>query len=317
MTPDVSVVTIFLDGERFLDEAVQSVFAQTYPSWELLLVDDGSTDGSGTLAEGWARRHPARVRYLTHPGGANRGMSASRNLGIAHARGRFVAFLDADDVWLPEKLAAQVALADAHPEVGAVCGPTQYWYSWRGGADDPLDRLREIGVPADTVVHPPQLLTGLLREKVNAPATCTALLRREAVVAVGGFEESFRGLFEDRAFFGKVYRTVPVYVAGACYDRYRQHDDSACARAVRAGTFHAAELNPAHRSFLDWFDGYLRRAGELRPEVLAAMEGALWLYRNPRRARVRRWVGRGRTWAARWKRRVIAAGSRARTGVAG
>jgi glycosyltransferase involved in cell wall biosynthesis len=317
MTPDVSVVTIFLDAERFLDEAVRSVFAQTYPSWELLLVDDGSTDGSSTTAEGWARRYPQQVRYLTHPGGANRGMSASRNLGVAHARGRFVAFLDADDVWLPGKLAAQVALADEHPEVGVVCGPTQYWYSWRGGADDPPDRLREIGVPADTVVHPPRLLTGLLREKVNAPATCTALLRREAVDGVGGFEESFRGMFEDRAFFAKIYRSVPVYVAGACYDRYRQHDDSACARAVRAGTFHAADLSPAHRSFLEWFDDYLRRAGERRPEVLAAMEGALWPYRNPRRARVRRWVGRRRTWAGRWKRRVIAASDRARTGVAG
>ncbi|MDK3256755.1 glycosyltransferase family 2 protein [Blastococcus capsensis] len=313
MTPVVSVVTIFLDAERFLDEAVESVFAQTYPHWELLLVDDGSSDGSTAIARKWARRHADRVRYLAHPGGANRGMSAARNLGVAHARGDLVAFLDADDVWLPGKLAAQVQLAGDHPEAGMICGPTLYWHSWRAAAGR-ADELRELGVPTDTLIDPPRLLPGLLREEVNAPATCTALLRRETVERVGGFEESFRGMFEDRAFFAKVYRTVPVYVAGACHDRYRQHADSASARAVRAGTFSPVELSPAHRVFLEWFDGYLRRAGERRPEVTAAMAAALWPYRHPLRARARRWVHRGRSRAGRWRRRLTAGRGRAGTG---
>lgn len=317
MTPVVSVVTIFLDTERFLDEAVQSVVAQTYPSWELLLVDDGSADGSTAIAKDWARRHPDQIRYLTHPGGANRGMSASRNLGVAAARGTFVAFLDGDDAWLPDKLATQVRLAAEHPEAGMICGPTQYWHSWRGGAADRPDELREIGAPGDGVVHPPRLLTGLLREEINAPATCTALLRRETVEGVGGFEEVFRGMFEDRAFFAKVYRTVPVYLSTSCHDRYRQHDDSASARAVRAGIFHPARLSPTHRNFLEWFDGYLRRAGERRPEVLAAMESALWPYRHPARARIRRGVHLCRSWAGRWRRRMTAVGTRAGSGVRG
>jgi glycosyltransferase involved in cell wall biosynthesis len=311
------VITIFLDAERFLDEAVESVLAQDYPSWELLLVDDGSTDRSGAIARGWAARHPDRVRYVTHPGGVNRGMSASRNLGIVHARGSLLAFLDADDVWLPHKLTVQVGLAAEHPEVGMVCGPTQYWYSWRNDADAAKDALREIGVPGDTVVHPPELLTGMLREKVNAPATCTALLRRETVEEVGGFEESFLDMFEDRAFFAKVYRTVPVYLTSSCHDRYRQHDDSTSAQAVRAGTFHPAELSPAHRVFVEWVAGYLWGVGERRPEVLAAVEAALWPYRHPTRARVRRWVHAGRSRAGRWRRRVLGSGGPARSGVAG
>jgi glycosyltransferase involved in cell wall biosynthesis len=317
MTPVVSVVTIFLDAERFLDEAVESVFAQTFPDWELLLVDDGSTDRSATIARDWAGRHPDRVRHLTHPGGENRGMSASRNLGIARVRGSLVAFLDADDVWLPGKLAAQVQLAADHPEVAMVCGPTQYWYSWRAGAERRQDGLREIGVPGDAVVHPPRLLTGMLRDEVNAPATCSVLLRREAVATVGGFEESFRGMFEDRAFFGKIYRTFPVYVADAWHDRYRQHDDSACARAVRAGTFHEADLSPAHEVFLRWFDGYLRGVGESRADVLAAMDAALWPYRHPRRERLRRLRHRCRSWAGRLRRRATALRSQAGTGAAG
>jgi glycosyltransferase involved in cell wall biosynthesis len=317
VTPLVSVVTIFLDAERFLDEAVESVMAQTFADWELILVDDGSADRSGAIARQWAGRHPDRVRYLTHPGRENRGMSASRNLGVTHARGNLLAFLDADDVWLPGKLETQIGLAAAHPEVGMVSGPTLYWHSWRAGADGSPDQLREIGMPGDTVVRPPELLTQMLREQANAPATCTALLRREVVEAVGGFEESFRGMFEDRAFFSKVYLTTPVYVAAACLDRYRQHDDSACARAFRAGTYHPAELSPAHQDWLQWFAGHLERTGERRPEVLAALDSALWPYRHPGRERLRRRVHTWRSLAGRWRRRVLGSGAPAGRKAAG
>ena len=118
--PLVSVVVIFLNAERFLRDAVASVFAQTYDRWELLLVDDGSTDAGGKIAERFALEHPDQVRYLDHPGHENRGMSASRNLGIRAARGDFIAFLDADDVWLPGKLTEQLALAAVYPDAGMI-----------------------------------------------------------------------------------------------------------------------------------------------------------------------------------------------------
>jgi len=100
--PAVSCIVIFLNEERFLAEAIGSVLAQDHEPWELLLVDDGSTDGSAAIAHTFVQRHPDRVRYLQHADGATLGMSAARNLGLAHARGRYVGFLDADDVWLPE-----------------------------------------------------------------------------------------------------------------------------------------------------------------------------------------------------------------------
>jgi len=135
--PLVSVVTIFLNGERFLDEAIQSVFVQRYPRWELLLVDDGSSDGSSAIGRGYAQREPARVRYFEHPGHRNLGMSASRNLGLHHARGEYLALLDADDVWLPEKLERQVAILEAHPEVALLYGAPLYWFGWTGRAAPP------------------------------------------------------------------------------------------------------------------------------------------------------------------------------------
>ncbi|HVX29430.1 MAG TPA: glycosyltransferase family 2 protein, partial [Nitrolancea sp.] len=111
----VSVIIIFWNAEPFLAEAVASVVAQSHPDWELLLVDDGSTDGSTEIAKQLIASDPERMRYLEHPGHANRGMSASRNLGIAHARGAYLAFLDADDVWFPQALAEQVEILRAEP----------------------------------------------------------------------------------------------------------------------------------------------------------------------------------------------------------
>ena len=132
--PLVSAITIFLDAETFLREAIESVLAQTYANWELLLVDDGSTDGSTEIALGYARLYPQRIRYLEHEGHRNRGMSASRNLGIPHARGEYIALLDADDVWLPLKLERQVAILESDPESAMVYGATRVLAQLDGAA---------------------------------------------------------------------------------------------------------------------------------------------------------------------------------------
>ena len=110
--PRVSIVTPFLDAGPFLDAAIESVLEQTLEAWELLLVDDGSTDESTATARRWAALLPDKVKYLSHPDRQNRGASASRNLGIHHAVGEYLAFLDADDVYLPHKLTEQVAILD-------------------------------------------------------------------------------------------------------------------------------------------------------------------------------------------------------------
>jgi teichuronic acid biosynthesis glycosyltransferase TuaG len=104
-TPAVSVITPVWNAADTLAATVASVRAQSLPDWEMLLIDDGSTDGSGALAARLAAEEP-RLRLLGWA--ENRGAAAARNAGIGAARGRFVAFLDADDLWRPEKLAVQL-----------------------------------------------------------------------------------------------------------------------------------------------------------------------------------------------------------------
>jgi glycosyltransferase involved in cell wall biosynthesis len=261
--PLVSIITPFLDAERFFAEAIESVRAQTYDRWELVLVDDGSRDASRRIAEEYAARDPERIRVIEHPGRENRGSSAARNLGFTHARGEVIALLDADDVYLPGKLAHQVTLLEAHPEAGAVYGTTQYWYGWTGRAEDlARDRARRRGIAADSLVMPGTVLGRILRNEARTPCTCGVVMRRGAVVRAGGFEDSFRGMYDDQVFFLKLFATSAVWVDGACHDRYRQHPDSMCHRARAAGEWDGSDRPTEFgRRFLEWLAAYVDAQG--------------------------------------------------------
>jgi len=277
-TVRVSIVTPFLNAAAFIEEAVDSVLAQTYPHWELLLVDDGSTDGSTAIARARAAAHPHRIRYLTHDGRANKGASASRNLATTVARGEFVAFLDADDVYLPNKLADQVPLLEAHPEAGMLYAATEYWYSWTGRPEDRARDLvwRRYGVAPNAVVAPPRLLATFLRDGGTVPCMGSVLARREAIVRVGGWEESFHHICTDQVFHAKMTLHHPVYIADGCWDRYRQHEASACHTVQRAGQLDAAFLR-----YLSWLDAYLAAQRVADGDVRIALRAALRQHRHP------------------------------------
>jgi glycosyltransferase involved in cell wall biosynthesis/SAM-dependent methyltransferase len=301
--PRVSCIMIFRNAERFMTEAIESVLAQSVSSWELLLVDDGSSDASTTIARTYAARHPERIRYCEHPRHEHRGMSASRNLGIAHARGEFIGFLDSDDVWLPHKLAAHTAILDAHPDAAMVYGPSQYWHGW---TDDPADAARDhygdLCVPPDALHGPGDLLAlGLETGGGSMPGICSVLVRREMVAEVGGFEESFRGCYEDQVFLCKVFLRAVIFVTGTCSDRYRQHPWSSCVQAMRTGEYHPVLPHRARRTFLEWLRWYLAAEGCADPRVLAALQRNLLPYDHPllygslerlryARAHLRRWL---------------------------
>lgn len=282
--PLISSIIIFLNAEKFLEEAIESVFAQTYDNWELLLVDDGSTDESSAIALRSAEQYPGKVHYLEHDGHQNRGMSASRNKGISHAKGEYITFLDSDDVWLPRKLEQQVTILEAQPEAAMVYGPTQYWYSWTGKPEDlKRDFEGEIGVQPDTLVKPPTLLTLFLQSRGGTlPGICSILVRRETIEQVGRFEEAFRGPYEDQVFLAKVCLKTAVFVTHECTDRYRQHPNSCCYVAIETGEYHPELPHPARQKFLNWLGQYLSEQEVKDPEIWQALQKELWPYRYPR-----------------------------------
>jgi glycosyltransferase involved in cell wall biosynthesis len=234
------------------------------------------------IALRYAQEYPHKVRYLEHPNHQNRGMSATRNLGIDNAKGEYIALLDADDVFLPQKLEKQVAILEAQPQAAMVYGPTQYWYSWTGNAQDsPLDFFGRVGVKNDTLLPPPTLLTLFLKDPGILPCTCGLLARRQVIEDIGGFQENFRGMYEDQVFLAKMCLKSPVFVESGCWDKYRQHPDSSSHVAIRAGEYHPRKSNPARQVFLTWLADYISVQGIKNAELWQALNKQLRPYRYP------------------------------------
>jgi glycosyltransferase involved in cell wall biosynthesis len=182
-------------------------------------------------------------------------MSASRNLGLAEARGELVAFLDGDDVWVREKLADQVAIMDATPRAGIVYGRTLIWHGWRA-EPTAADFYYSLGVEPDRLYTPPRLFNLLMRNRAQTPTTCNAMVRRTLVERVGGFVDAFPGMFEDQVFFAKVLLAASAYVDDRTWAKYRQHDESCSGRAPGSSDELRARLR-----FLAWVRSYVSTAG--------------------------------------------------------
>jgi len=116
--PVVSVYISSYNHARYLPQTIDSVLSQSFQDFELLILDDGSTDNSHEVLSDYQQQYPDKIRYFWHEGHANRGISYSCNLALARARGTYFTWLGSDDYWLPEKLAIQVKFMVEHPAVG-------------------------------------------------------------------------------------------------------------------------------------------------------------------------------------------------------
>jgi glycosyltransferase involved in cell wall biosynthesis len=284
--PLISIITCFLNAEKFFEEAIQSVLTQTYTNWELLLVDDGSTDSSTQIAKRYAEEKSGKVSYLEHEGHQNRGKSTSRNLGFRHAKGEYIAFLDADDIFLPQKLEKQVTALQTYPDVGMICGPYYMWYSWTNNPEDvQRDKIFPIISPdiiqSETLVKPPALFYYHVKHQASTPTTCSILLRSKVIKEIGVFDESFQLLCEDSVLFAKVFLKTTVMIESGCWDRYRQHSDSSIHIAVQKGQYHKTKPNPAVLEYWKWIEKYMVEQKVSDLKTWQALQEQLWIYRHP------------------------------------
>lgn len=285
--PIVSVIMIFYQAERFLSDAVESVVNQSMSEWELLMVDDGSTDRSSALAKAWAAGDPDRIRYLCHPGGVNRGMAASRKLGMAAAVGRYIAFLDADDVFLPDRLRHHLSIIERMPGPGVVVGSELYWFSWDAEADrryTQRDFVMTAGVTPGVVFAPPRLLSLLVAPRGAAmPGICSVTFHRLDLDGLEGPPDQFTGLYEDQCLIATLLAHRPCVVTEESLAKYRIHSMSSTAVASARGANRRLPGSCEHR-FLVWLDSYVRRNGILAPGLRESLDARLFLYERPRLA---------------------------------
>ncbi len=290
--PLVSVVIIFLNEERYLLQAIDSVRIQDYPNWELILVDDGSTDGSRAIAERAQACAPEQIRYVQHPGGFNNGMSKSRNLGMSCASGHYITFLDADDFFLPRKLSIQVKLLQSHPGVAATTG--RYLLLFSDEREYEVNhRLQELSDLPGRTVEGRDLIWRMNAEEALTPQHAAMLIRLEAARAVGGFTDNFQGIYEDSVFFTKLLGSNSIYISDDCVMVYRMHWDSFCHRAMQRGDYPDTPLKSLRYEYNVWLLSHLRAEhGRLRLMALVGAELLSYRFKAlfPLLKRVNRWI---------------------------
>ena len=216
--PAISVIVPCYNAAAFLPATLRSVLAQSGFELQIIVVDDGSTDGSPELV---ARDFPG-VTLVRQP---NAGVAAARNTGLAHARHEWVAFIDADDLWLPGKLQAQCALLASQPEAGMAYTAWQVWTSsepepaaaWLSQlAHQAADRARWQG--ASGWIYPELLVDCVVW-------TSSVLVRRALLTQAGGFDEALR-IGEDWDLWLRLSRLTPILRVAAPFALYRMRPDS-------------------------------------------------------------------------------------------
>ena len=202
--PLVSVIIPVYNGARFLRAALESVFAQTYPSFEVIVVDDGSSDDSGAIALNFPE-----VRYIRQE---NQGVAAARNHGIEAAQGEFFAFLDQDDVWTPEKLKLQIEHLLNNPELGYTLTHQQYFL--------------EPGTPLPAWFRK-ELLTSVHTGWVLG----TLVVRRTAFEQVGNFATGYSAANDSDWFFRAKAAEIPMAIVAELLLLKRIHEANDSGRA--------------------------------------------------------------------------------------
>ena len=238
--PLVTVSMATYNGARYLEETLHSVRAQTFTDFEVVMVDDCSTDGTWAILQRFAALDP-RFRAVLSP--RNEGLVATRNAGLALARGTFVAFVDQDDLWTPDALEYRVSLAAEHPSAQVVATDLM-WFTDTLPTEPFVGRVT-LG-PRARAVFGDSLASGrpaLLDAPFEAVATLhfawvgATLVRRAALAAIGDFDRSFVGP-EDTLVWLRLAQRGPFLFSPKVTAFYRQHAASMVAQYKTPKEYH-------------------------------------------------------------------------------
>lgn len=239
--PKVSVIIPTYNCAHYIGNAIESVLRQTFTDYEIIVVDDGSTDNTREVVEKFVAQHPSRVRYLYQP---HQERAVARNQGIQAATGEYIAFLDADDEWLPHKLALQVPILDQYPKVGLVHSKVVF-----------MDRDgRKIGSPPHRETPNGFVLKELLCG--NFIWCLTVLCRRQCFDECGWFDTDTIPA-EDWDMWVRIAARYALHYIPEVLARYRLTPDPDGARDLRH--YHAdlrvveknaSLLSPGERAFV-------------------------------------------------------------------
>jgi teichuronic acid biosynthesis glycosyltransferase TuaG len=225
LAADISIIMPIYNAEAFLEEAINSVLEQSYQNFELLLCEDGSKDRSLDICRSFAERD-SRISVYRHPGGKNRGVSASRNLGIHHAKGRFIALLDSDDRLTPESLSTRLRCFEQYPDAGVVFSPA-FVIDEKG---EPKQFCDSFTIGHFGPVGIPSSFDSLL---IQSPGviTSSAMIRRSFLDGLR-FAENLELQYEDWLFWIQLSTRCHFYQLPELLSYYRVHKQQAIGESL-------------------------------------------------------------------------------------
>ena len=210
--PLISVIIPVYNGEKYISETLESVIAQTEKNWEIIAINDGSTDNSQTILENYLKKIPGSLQVISVENG---GVSRARNIGVSAARGIYIAFLDQDDLWAPEKLQRQIYIFFTNKSLGIT-------FTNESIIDQQGSIIREKALKFDKK-NRGNIFDHLIFD--NFIPISSVILEKKLFMAIGGFDPQF-SLAEDYDFLLKVTQKVPVDFIDEPLLLYREHGES-------------------------------------------------------------------------------------------
>lgn len=250
--PTVSVVMSVYNGERFLDEAVDSILGQSFEDFEFIIIDDGSTDSTGPLLDSYRKRDP-RVRVFHQE---NRGLVASLNRGCEAARGKYIARMDADDIAAKDRLSWQLKFMEGHPKVGVVGGAIEFiditGKSLRTSVNPAEDRDLRMALPDCPFWHP------------------TVFMRKEIITLLGGYRKIVTDA-EDHDLWLRVAEHYQLANLEKVVLKYRLHPYQVTVRKFRQMVTSSLAAQGAAASRKNGNPDPLDAATTITPKILAEL----------------------------------------------
>lgn len=269
MNARVSIIIPMFNAARYIIETLESVRCQTYKRYELFIVDDGSSDSSVETVQRFISEIPSFATLLFHPQNENRGTSASRNLGLSHANGELICFLDSDDLWAPDFLDYFVNIFDNYTDLSMAYGPALLW--WPNGDKSRVAEQR-LGIKANRIIDPIRLFKLFITGQAETPSPSGVMIKYSTLCEVGGWEDKFRGMYDDQVLYSKILlHEKNVFVADQCLYRYRQHEDSISKTSLKYSKDTEYRL-----IYLEWLKQYLTRRGQLSEYFNITIIEHLW-----------------------------------------
>ncbi len=227
ISPDITVCMAVYNGERYLQEAIDSILNQTFENFEFLIINDGSTDNSENII---LQNKDPRIRLINNL--KNQGLIFTRNIGLQEAKGKYIAILDSDDIALPQRLEIQYNFMESHPDI-AICGSKALQFNY-------VNEEVLIDVPTDYLAE--RLIFG------NVFVNSSIILKRAAALQVGGYQNYSLG--EDYDLALRVSEYYPIANLNEILVKYRIHQHNITLRENKA--LSQEELKIIKALYLRW-----------------------------------------------------------------